>query len=292
MLYEALRGVQGTEQVGQLLDHQSERNMRIVSWNCRRASAKSGVWDYLQELAPDVALLQEVCGIPAPMTDTWSILESRPIRRTGIPQAFSNIIMVRGNVGERIRLGNSRPWVQAELDRFSGNLLVAKVHPASSAPFVAVCGYCPAWPIDRQRLVGIDTTGVQLTQNADVWAADLLWSSLEELRLQPDDPWVIGGDHNLCETFDGWRGGPRGNREHLDRMTALGLTDALRESQGALTPTFRAPRTGKVSSQLDYLFMTKVIADRVVKCWVGDQTRVFSGLSDHLPVIADLTFGT
>ena len=71
-------------------------------------------------------------------------------------------------------------------------------------------------------------------------------------------------------------------------MAALGLSDALRESQGALTPTFRAPKTGKVSAQIDYLFMTKVIAERVVNCSVGDQARVFQGLSDHLPVIADL----
>ena len=38
--------------------------IRVVTWNCRRANYDSGVWEYLLELAPDIALLQEVSGIP------------------------------------------------------------------------------------------------------------------------------------------------------------------------------------------------------------------------------------
>jgi hypothetical protein len=38
---------------------------RVLTWNCKGAVAKSGVWDYLLELSPDVALLQEVGAISA-----------------------------------------------------------------------------------------------------------------------------------------------------------------------------------------------------------------------------------
>jgi exonuclease III len=38
--------------------------MRIVTWNCRRAKANSSLWSYFEELSPDVAVLQEVGGIP------------------------------------------------------------------------------------------------------------------------------------------------------------------------------------------------------------------------------------
>jgi hypothetical protein len=39
-------------------------NFRVVVWNCRRAAAKSKtVWNYLLQLEPSLALLQEVSGI-------------------------------------------------------------------------------------------------------------------------------------------------------------------------------------------------------------------------------------
>ncbi len=38
--------------------------MRIVSWNCRNASKTSRLWDYLLELDPDLAILQDFRTIP------------------------------------------------------------------------------------------------------------------------------------------------------------------------------------------------------------------------------------
>ena len=38
--------------------------LTVVSWNCHRATADSHLWDYFLELDPDVALLQEVGGLP------------------------------------------------------------------------------------------------------------------------------------------------------------------------------------------------------------------------------------
>jgi hypothetical protein len=41
-----------------------EKQFRVISWNCKRALANSRVWDYLLDLDPTIALLQEVGTIP------------------------------------------------------------------------------------------------------------------------------------------------------------------------------------------------------------------------------------
>jgi exonuclease III len=262
--------------------------MRVVTWNCRKASAQSGVWDYLHELAPDLALLQEVYGIPKHIESRYTAVQHSPVRKNGLPQQFTTIILVRGAVGNRIGLQGPAPWVDEELQRFAGNLVGVELHPDHGPQLRVVCVYSPAWPVDKKRLVGVDMTAVRLMHNRDVWVGDLLWAALARNMPQPSDPWVIGGDFNLCETFDAWRGGPRGNREYLDRMNQLGLIDCLRYAQGALTPTFRTLGRGTITAQIDYLFVTDMLRARLVTCDTGSRQRVFEqGLSDHLPIIAD-----
>ena len=101
---------------------------------------------------------------------------------------------------------------------------------------------------------------------------------------------VVGGDFNSSETFDTlWRGGPRGNVEVMQRMNALGLRDCLRTFRGRLTPTF-AHSTGTLIHQLDHLYVTRRLLDRLVQCDVGSAERVFGtvpSLRDHLPIVAD-----
>jgi len=125
--------------------------------------------------------------------------------------------------------------------------------------------------------------------NKDVWIADVLLAGLNDTLGTPETPLIVGGDFNLSETFDAWKGGPRGNREYLDRMCAFGLTECLRASRGQLTPTFRNASNRRVLHQMDHLFVSSSLAGRLADCKVGDPTRVFDeDLSDHLPVIADL----
>jgi endonuclease/exonuclease/phosphatase family metal-dependent hydrolase len=264
--------------------------MRVVTWNCRKASAQSGVWDYLLELAPDLALLQEVCGIPKHVESRYTAVQHFPVRKNGLLQQFTTTILVRGAFGNRIMLQGPAPWVDDELQRFAGNLVSVELHPDHGPRLRVVCVYSPAWPVDKKRLVGVDVMAVCLRHNRDVWVGDLLWAALARNPPPPSDPWIIGGDFNLCETFDAWRGGPRGNREYLDRMDQLGLVDCLRYAQGALTPTFRTLRKGTITAQIDYLFVTDTLRARLVTCDTGSRQRVFEqGLSDHLPIIADFT---
>lgn len=136
----------------------------------------------------------------------------------------------------------------------------------------------------------MDTADIRLTQNRDVWATEILWACLRSMGSGEKDLLVVGGDFNSSETFDTlWRGGPRGNREVMERMNALGLRDCLRTFQGRLTPTF-SHSGGTVVHQLDHLYVTRRLLDRMIQCDVGSDERVFGAtpsLSDHLPIVAD-----
>lgn len=257
-----------------------------MTWNVHRATAASACWTYLEDLNPDIALLQEVGGIPRAVSDRWRCIALSPVTKAGRRQRFSTAVLVKGQKVEPLRLTAAEPWVQAELTRFAGNLVASRVSLDGELLNV-VSVYSPAWPVDRARIVGLDTGRVKLKQNPDVWVADLLLASLRSM--DEHTRWIVGGDFNLSETFDAWRGGPRGNREYLDRAAALGLAECLRTAKGALVPTFRNTRGGRVVHQMDHLFVSKDLAQRVVSCDVGLAERVFGGgLSDHLPIIAEL----
>jgi endonuclease/exonuclease/phosphatase family metal-dependent hydrolase len=153
-----------------------------------------------------------------------------------------------------------------------------------------VCVYNPAWPIDRARFHGIDVSGVKLKLDPDVWVGDILWAALHHSQYPSRDLWLVGGDFNLSESFD-WRPkGPRGNKEYLDRMAALGLVECLRQSTGCVTPTFRNTDGQAVKHQLDHIFVSRQLALALAACRTGSQEQVFGRLSDHLPVLADFDF--
>lgn len=265
--------------------------MRIVCWNCRRASRGSGVWNYLEELHPDIALLQEVTSWPEAVSERYRVLARHARGRSGLPQRFHTLILAKAPALEAVRLQGPKEWVTRELGYFAGNLVAAAVPLATGGRLTVVSVHSPAWPVARTRVAGEDTSGVQLIQNRDVWVADLLYAAMAHHRAG-DGNWVIGGDFNTCETFDLWRGGPRGNREYLDRMAALGLVECLRHSQGELTPTYRKPGSPAPKGQLDHCFAGAWISQRLSSCSTSPPDLVFgAGLSDHLPIIADFSMG-
>lgn len=220
--------------------------MRVLTWNCRRATRQSPVWEYLQEWSPDVALLQEVASLPSHFESEYSIRFERAISKRGTLQRFGSALLVKGCIVDKVTLLSDYDWVNDELMRFAGNLFANEIQLRSGLRLLVICLYSPAWPVDSKRLADIETNSVRLSLNPDVWVADLLWSALKSMDLQDTNEAVRGGDFDLSETFDAWRGGPRGNREYLDRMTNLGLTECLRAFHGVLTPTFRNPRVGEV----------------------------------------------
>ena len=160
------------------------------------------MWDYLLGLRPDVALLQEVTAVPTRVTSEFALLLERATGRGGNLQRFGTAILARGQIGPPIQFTGPHDWVDDELKRFAGNMLARVVKPQKWQELKVVSVYSPAWPVDRARLQGLNVSPVKLTQNPDVWVADLVWACLRHQPPAPEDPWIVGGDFNLSETFE------------------------------------------------------------------------------------------
>lgn len=261
----------------------------ICTWNIRRATKKSSAWDYFSKFNPDISLLQEINSIPEFILNDYSVLQKKALGKTGNPQVFSTVILVKGTINYEIELSTQWDWLNDELKLFDGNLLAANITLSNGESFNVYSVYSPAWPIDKNRLTGIDVTEVKLKNNPDIWATELLWASLLNQDLK-SAPWIIGGDLNSSVTFDYMLGNqPRGNQEIQDRMTDMGFKEALASFQGQLTPTFRNPKGGKIIHQMDHVFLSLNLHSRLNNCYVGEHHQVFGqSLSDHLPIITEL----
>ena len=262
--------------------------MRVISWNCNKAKASRHTWDYLLELQPDIALLQEVASLPSLISKMYHVHTHAPRRQNGADQAFMTAILAKSSIKAAFPLTSPLGWVKRELGWFSGNFESCILDLGKTTRIRVVSVYSPAWPVAKARLLGDDPGDVKLTQNKDVWAADLLWASLREMLPQREEPWIIAGDFNCSETFDEWKDGPRGNKEYLDRMKDIGLTECLRHHKGKLVPTFLNTDRKTHIHQMDHMFVTSDLSLILRDCYVGDREIVFGQkLSDHLPIIAD-----
>lgn len=266
---------------------------RIVTWNCRRAAVGSGLWDYLLELKPDVALLQDYGAIPDRVLDVYTHAPNGTVFGSERAPRHMSGVLLRGVTTEDIALPAPNDWVARELENWKEFFTAKAISLHTGIRLKVLSVYSPAFPVDRERLTDIDTTGIQLTQNRDLWGTELLWAAMKAMSVAAEEPLIVAGDLNSSETFDLWRGGPRGNRELIDRMNALGFYDCLRMFRGEPTPTFRTPRGGTLVHQLDHLYVTPMLLSRLRWCDVGEAERIFTPrpmLSDHLPIIADFVW--
>jgi hypothetical protein len=74
---------------------------RVVSWNMRFAGPSSKTWEYVLGLKPDVALLQEVTGIPNVITDRYSAVILPTSGPAGEQQGFSTVVLAGACHSER-----------------------------------------------------------------------------------------------------------------------------------------------------------------------------------------------
>jgi exonuclease III len=270
--------------------------MRVITWNMRGAKMSSLAWEFLLELQPDIALVQEVGSSPEYFTREFDGVCRPAISKSGNAQRFSTAVFVRGKILEEITLSSGKEWINRELDFFKGNLVTCRVQPTNGHPMTVVSVYSPAWAIRADRLKAVDVSQLSRKTTGEVWCSDTLWAGLQN-TIADDEAWVVGGDFNNSETFDvEWQA--RNNRvfpirsagsaKMLQRMCGLGLTECLRQyHRGKIVPTFRHPR-GQIDHQIDHLFVSDHFYSQLGNCSVGDQATVFGkSLSDHLPIIAD-----
>jgi exonuclease III len=242
-------------------------------------------------------LLQEVRSIPKVILERYDVLSRVAICKSGKPQRFRTAVVKKGKITGEIQLSSKYDWVNRELDFFKGNLIGCTIE-LFGRPFKVISVYSPAWPVSKDKLQGIDVSQVRLTSNSKIWATEILWAALQKVELNGKD-WIVGGDFNSSETFDvEWqvKNGiyfgikSSGNKEILDRMTTLGFAECLRKyNNDRIIPTFKHSR-GEIAHQMDHLFVTEGLVSSLKNCVVGDPVVVFDKLSDHLPVIVDISF--
>lgn len=263
--------------------------MKVVSWNIRKSKFNSLVWKVLSDISPDLILLQEVIDIPIHFRKEYNIEFKQALTKRGFTQKFGTAILVKGKIHSTLHLISNHDWVNQELKSFTGNLIASVIQIENQEPINVVSVYSPAWPVSAERLIGIDVSDIKLKQNSKVWCTELLWSALKNSSISINSNWIIGGDFNSSETFDYmWKGGPSGNKEIIDRMYSLGLTECLKTFTGKLTPTFKNPKGGKVIHQIDHLYISNSLYKNVRHCSTGDADIIFgNSLSDHLPIIVE-----
>jgi hypothetical protein len=218
-------------------------------------------------------------------------------QRTG--ESATNQILSGAFLRSEFALSSGHDWVNHEIEFLKGNFISCAVRPTDCDLVKVVCVYSPAWPVNKDRLVGIDVSRIKSSStNPDVYGTDILWDTLTN-AVGTDDRWIVGGDFNSSETFDReWQRRNKrrfgfqssGNAEMLERMNHLGFTECLRKSKDdPIVPTFRHSR-GSIHHQIDHLFVSNGLFSRLDKCTVAEQAVVFGGgLSDHLPIIADFS---
>lgn len=256
-------------------------NLKVITWNTRRIYPNNiEFWKYFNEINPDISLLQEVKELP--VLNEYTSYSISPLTSHNTLQKFQTVILVKGEILEDIELKTDKEWVNQLLDKYKGNI-VAKKTLIKDKEINLINVYSPAWPIQVES--DTDLKGIKLENNNELWLADILRYALRNINQNGN--WIIGGDFNLSETFD--YPVNRGNREYLDGMKDLGFVECLTTHNGGLIPTFKNPADKRIDHQIDHLFVSEVLKDGLTNCRVGDHIVFDMNISDHLPIIAELS---
>lgn len=262
--------------------------MKILIWNVNRAGAsRPAAWEVIRREAPDIALLQEVTGLPGWVKERYRSHLVSPRYFGGHHAQFKSAILSKWPIDTTPFLASSLDWVNAVHRERYGWLLEGEVTQDDGRRLRLVSVHSPAFPVAKTALKGVDVSPINLTNNPSLWFTEILWSLLREADLDGNTGWIIGGDFNSSFLFD--HPVDRGNRQVADRMNALGLIDCVRYGHGSPIPTFQHPG-GTVRHQLDYCYVNASLLNRLTEARVVDQAEVFDQakrLSDHLPIVCD-----
>lgn len=235
-------------------------------------------------------MLQEVIALPRDIKTRYNCIAKLATKKNGTAQLFSNVILAKGEIRDGITLVSHQEWVNDIYRRFGGNILSCTVGLPVYGQCNVISFHSPAWPIKIDE--GIDFSEIKLKLNPELWLTEILWALLRDQSTSTNKRWIVGGDFNSSETFDYmWKGGPRGNLEIINRMNGLELKECLRSYNRQLVPTFKNASNGRIIHQIDHLYVSTSIYDRLRNCYVGDSAEIFDKqLSDHLPIVADFNF--
>lgn len=258
----------------------------MAYWSHRRRHEKAWRW-VLAELRPDVLLCQEAV-VPDWVAAEHSVVWARAYGGGRQPWGTGIVTRLACSPG---RVPGLDDWYSALPVSVPGKKETAGIHRADgwlatacvTAPglgdLLVASVHSPAYPIEKERLVGIDVTSVKLKANPDLWFLDVLFFFLKS---KLGSRFLVGGDFNYSRLLDVTLGGERGNNEFFDRVANEGFVSLHRLFQDSDQRTFFHPK--RAHHQLDYLYADASVAAYTKACWVHPVTDY----SDHAPLVAVL----
>ena len=274
--------------------------MKIVCWNMKWNSNRDRAWALLRDMDADIALLQEARE-PPPNVSDWAEVNPEPWRITGLNVKWRSVV---ARLSDRVDV----EWIEAksiaEAGRYEfavsrpGTLAAAIVTPKGGSPLTVVSMYA-AWEY---------CTPYSGRSSAKLAAGSVhrLISDLTRL-VGSRTRMIAGGDLNIWRRKSDrptpwtWDGFPMHYGTVFDRMAAIGLpfvgpqaphgrqpTDPGKRETGDVL-TFYTPQEGrpeKATQQLDFVFATRNIADRVAVRALNEVEEW--GPSDHCRILIEL----
>ena len=262
--------------------------LKVITWNVNKAAeSRPALWEMVQREDADIVLLQEVNGIPRRIRNRYQCHWTTPRYFEGSHAPSSTAVLSKGLIDATPYLESELGWVNRIHAERSGWIVACKTTLDSGERFRVVSVYSPAFPIPRDQWADVDTSEVKLRNNPELWFTEILWALLRSAGVSDDTNWIVGGDFNSSVLLDEPK--DTGNREIIERLNALGLTDCLSHLHGGAVPTFQHPRK-MVDHQLDYCYVNAPMLERLRRARVPSHEEVFDPrprLSDHLPIVCE-----
>lgn len=266
--------------------------MRIVSWNLHGAAVpgratkeqQHQAWVYMRDvLRADLILAQEASatGIPSWVTDDWAAVSGDHGR---FRKNWNWGSVIAGKRDLRVSPHAeclADPWFAQLYDLVLvgrielpvvGPAIVASVHTAASTVSDWVRDYAKSLNLSADDIAGLRRPGC----SERPFINDLAFTALA--RATEGSRFIVAGDWNTCRKY---AGGP----EFFMRARSRGWFECHTEPE---EPSFFGRPSGEY--QLDHAFCDPTIGGLVTSCKVCVNEAVLS-LSDHAPVVVDLTLG-
>lgn len=252
--------------------------MKITTWNVNSIKARLPVvTKWLQEVSPDIALLQEL----KTQEDGFPFMEIETLGYKALVKGQKSYNGVAILSKDPVKLISDTLY-DDEQARFmeikTGNTHIINIYAPNGNP------------VDTEKYP------YKLT-----WMGHLE-NRVKELIAQ-DMPFLIGGDFNIipeerdCYDPIAWANDALfklDSRQIYRRLINLGLTDAYRalHSDKPHSYTFWDYQAGRWHKdegiRIDHFLISAHIADTLKECWIDKDPRGWEKPSDHTPVLIDI----
>lgn len=265
--------------------------MKVVTWNLNNRRENRRAWDLLMELDPDLALISEANFVPGDLNG-FSVYCELAMGHRRSPRNFRTCIMTKGEIGPPIELTARQTWVNEGLASFPGNFVARKISFKAWGDVNVVSVHMPSWYFPYKEFTSEDVTDVMLPGYSRISMSELLWAALKETMPSVGGDWIVGGDFNTSEFIGSTKRQNDANCEVIERMKRLGFVEAIRHSCGGPVPSWKSSRaTATFKHQLDHLYLSGTLRNHLKSASIGNPILYFPmGLSDHLPLIAEIEF--